>query len=143
MITDAYTVQFLLEGTLAQSPSIVWRELTSEALGFGTRVGDVEISLTEIHARPAIRIGLCLRCGVQEYSLYEPLSVGWFGKTYASDAEADLAERLKRLLHAASQQCAQRHARQYEHPEELRERLYQRVLFGQPTESAPSELVRE
>ena len=134
MITDAYTVQFLAEGTLAQQPSIIWRELETEAVGFKTQVAGVEISITEIHARPATRIGLCFRSGAEEFSLYEPIPVGWFGKTYASQSDADLAAELKKLLRAALQQCTQRVAREHEHPEEIRERLYQKLLFGQPAE---------
>ena len=117
MISDAYTVQFLLNGTMAATPTVVWSELANEALGFRAHVGAVEISIMEIHTRPAVRIGLTLCAGVEQFSLYTPLP----------DRE---------LLHAAANQCAQRQARAHQHPEELRERLYRRLLFGHSAEAA-------
>jgi hypothetical protein len=142
MITNAYTIQFLVEGTLAVPPSIVWRELANEAAGFAAHVCGVEITLTQIHTRPALRTRLSFRCGVEEFSLYAPVPVGWFGRKYASPDDADLAERLRVLLDAVARQCSERQAQAYAHPEEVRERIYKKLLFGQLAEAGPRELVK-
>jgi len=41
-------------------------------------------------------------------------------------------------LHAAAHQCAQRNARAYEHPEQIREQIYRKLLFEQPAKSLES-----
>ena len=142
MISDAYTVQFLLNGTVAATPTVVWSELANEALGFRTQVGGVEISITEIHTRPAVRISLTLTAGVEHFSIYTPLPDGWLCGRYSRPEDANLVERLKGLLHAAANQCTQRQARAHEHPEELRERLYRQLLFGPSAEVAREEFVK-
>lgn len=142
MISDAYTVQFLLDGTLAATPTVLWSELVNEALGFRAQVGSVEISIMEIHTRPAVRIGLTLSAGVEQFSLYTPLPDGWLGDRYSRPEEADLAGRLRGLLQAAASQFSQRQARDQEHPEELRERLYRQLLFGPSVEITREEFVK-
>ena len=119
-------------------PSIVWRELANEALAFTASVGAVDVTIAAFHTRPAVRTGLTFRSGVEEFALYSPIPVGWFGKKYASQDDADLAERLQGLLQAAAHQCAQRNAQAYEHPEKIREQMYQKLLFEQPAKTLES-----
>ncbi len=140
MITDAYTIQFLLEGTLAKPPSIVWRELANEALGFCSQVGAVEITISQIHARTAIQTGLTFRSGVEKFSLYAPVPVGRFGKKFSSPEDADLARRIDTLLSAVARQCSDRQEDAYAYPEKVRERIYRELLFGQLVEVSPQEL---
>jgi hypothetical protein len=142
MITDAYTIQFLLESTLALPPSIDWREVANESLSFAATVGVVAITITEIHTRAGVRTELNLRSDGEEFSLYAPIPVGWFGKRFASPGDKDLADRLKELLSAAAQQCADRREQARAHPDDLRERMYRKLLFGQFAEAGRQELVK-
>ena len=130
MVSDTYTVRFLLQATESMPPRVNWREGSSG--GYGTRVDNVDILLEEIHTRHSVRLGLRFRHQDDEMWLYSPLPVGWLGREYGSEAERDLADLMNDLLRAASAQCARRMTYDFEHPEEVRERIYQQLLFGQP-----------
>jgi hypothetical protein len=130
MVSDTYTVRFLLQATQSAPPRVRWRESSSG--GLQARVDGVEILLTEIHFRTAPRLGLRFRYRDDEFWLYSPQPVGWFGREFASEAERDLAELLTELFRAAAAQCARKMNYDFEHPEEVRERIYQQLLFGQP-----------
>ncbi len=131
MVSDTYTIRFLLQATEATPARVTWREGVSG--GFVTRVDGVDILVEEIHTRPAVRLGLRLRYRDDELWLYSPLPVGWLGREYTSDNDRELADLMSDLLRAASTQCARRMNYDFEHPEEVRERIYQQLLFGQPT----------
>jgi hypothetical protein len=81
MITDAYTVQFLLEGTLASPPRVVWRESGS---ALAAQAGGVAVGLCQNHDRAGSRLSLSLRRGEDTFSLHQPLNFGWISKRYAS-----------------------------------------------------------
>jgi hypothetical protein len=130
MVSDTYTVRYLLQATEATPPRVVWHE--SGGGGLTARVDGVEILLTEIHTRPAIRLGLRFRCREDELWLYSPLPVGWLGHEYATELDRNLADLLHDLFRAAFAQCARKAAYDFEHPEEVRQRIYQQLLFGQP-----------
>jgi hypothetical protein len=129
MVSDTYTVRYLLQATEAMPAQVVWREHTG---GLASHHDGVDLLLTELHTRLGVRVGLRFRYRDDELWLYSPLPVGWLGREYASEAERDLAELLNTLLHSASIQCARKMNYDYEHPEEVRERIYQQLLFGQP-----------
>lgn len=131
MITDAYTVQYLLEGTLANPPRVVWRESPAEGAGLTARAGGVEVKLSETHSRSATRLSMRFRRGDDTFSLHEPVDTGWFRNGYASADEEALAQLFKRLWRAAIAQSEARSERGAQHPEEIRNRLYQQLLFEQ------------
>ena len=129
MVSDTYTVRYILQATEATPAQVVWRE---HASGFAASMDGVDLLLTEMHTRLGIRIGLRFRHREDELWVYSPLPAGWLGRDYASETERDLAELLQDLLRTASLQCTRRLNYDYEHPEEVRERIYQQLLFGQP-----------
>lgn len=122
MITDAYTVQFLLEGTLANPPRVVWSE--SARTGLAANAGGVAVDLARHHDRTGARISLRLRHGADSVSVHEPLNLGWLRKRYHSEDDERLAGLLTHLWSAA---VAQRDALPM--PAEARDRLYRRLLF--------------
>jgi hypothetical protein len=119
MITDAYTVQFLLEGTLANPPRVVWRE---SAPGLTAQTGGVSVDLSETCERAGARISVQFRKGEDVFALHEPLNQGWLSKRYATPDDEHLASLLGRLWQAASIQ-----ARRAEAPDEIRARLYRQM----------------
>lgn len=121
VITDAYTVQFLLEGTLANPPRVTWRE---SGASLTTLAGGVSVGLWQNHDRAGTRVSLSLRRGAETFSLHEPLNRGWLTKHYPSPDDerlAGLMADLWRAAHAQSQQAPG--------PEEVRDRLYRQLLF--------------
>jgi hypothetical protein len=126
MITDAYTVQFLLEGTLANPPRVVWREAVGTS-GFEARSGGVAVGLSETHERSGTRISMRLRRGDDVFSLHEPANQGWLRKGYTSPDDEELAGLLGRLWRAASEQNAAEQG--CANMDEARTRLYRQLLF--------------
>ncbi len=122
MITDAYTVQFLLEGTVASPPRVVWRE--SAGAGLAAHAGEVDMDLTQNHDRTGTRIRLSLRQGADTFSLHEPLNRGWLNRRYATEDEELLAVLMTKLWRAASAQLGVP-----AEPEAARDRLYRQLLF--------------
>lgn len=122
MISDAYTIQFLLEGTRANPPSVVWRE--SPGSGLAAKAGRVAVDLAKHTERAGTRVSLNFSHGDDTYSLHEPLNRGWLTRSYTSPDEEHLAGLLRDLWKAASDQRA--HAAG---PEAIRERLYRQLLF--------------
>jgi hypothetical protein len=130
MISDAYTLQFLLEGTVASPPRIVWQDASREAPGLVAQMGGVAVEMREIYDRSGPRIRVRFRSGDDLLSLDEPRNQGWLRKRYASEDDERLASLLSSLWHAAAQQTA--HGRTIANgPEEVRARLYRQLLFEQ------------
>ena len=129
-ISDTYAVRYLLEGTQSGNPHILWREQVDDGSGYETQVGDVEIQLQHYHCRTGSHLMLRFRNQMDEFYLREPSSVGWLGRRkYSSEDERSLAEMLQRLMSMVAQQINSRRERAIEHPEQVRERLYRRMLF--------------
>lgn len=124
MITDAYTVQYLLEGTLANPPRVIWND--SARAGLATIAGDVSVDLTQHQDRSGTRISLRLYQGGDTFSLHEPRNQGWVKKRYASEDDERLAGLLNDLWGAAAAQ-----GRRPQATEDIRDRLYRRLLFEQ------------
>ena len=130
MISDAYTLQFLLEGTLASPPRIVWQDASREAPGLVTQMGGVAVEMREIYERSGARIRVRFRSGDDLFSLHEPQNQGWLRKRYGSEDEERLAMLLSSLWRAAAEQTARGRAVS-NGPEEVRARLYRQLLFEQ------------
>jgi hypothetical protein len=128
MVSDSYTLRYLLQATRDVPERIVWRE--QKAGDLVTDVDGVEVLLTEVSSRAGIRVGLRFRCGNDEFWLYSPLPFGWSRRRYTSVEEQDLAELLQELFQAARAQCARKKHYDTEHGEEIRERVYRQLLFG-------------
>ncbi len=132
-ISDTYAVQYLLEGTQSGNPHILWQEQVDGGGGYVTQVGDVEIQLQHYQSRTGRHLTLRFQSHMDEFYLHEPSSVGWLGRRkYSSEDERSLAEMLQRLMLMAEQQINSRRETAIQNPEQVRERLYRRLLFEQP-----------
>jgi hypothetical protein len=128
MISDAYTLQFLLEGTLASPPRIVWQDASREGPGLVTQMGGVAVELRETYERSGRRISVRFRYGADVFSLHEPQNQGWIRKRYASESDEQLAKLLSELWCAAAEQCSSERPVE-KGPELVRARLYRQLLF--------------
>ena len=131
-ISDAYAVQYLLEGTQSGNAHILWREHVDDVGGYVTQVGNVEIQLSHFHSRTGEHVTLRFRSQMDEFYLHEPSSVGWLGRRKYSEDERSLAEMLQRLMRMAEQQINSRRELTIQNSERVRERLYRQLLFEQP-----------
>ena len=130
MISDAYTLQYLLEGTLARPPRIVWQDASNEAPGLVAQMGGVAVEMREIFERSGPRIRVRFRSGDDLFSLHEPQNQGWLRKRYATEDDERLATLLTSLWRAAAEQTSRERSVQ-NGPEEVRARLYRQLLFEQ------------
>ncbi len=131
MISDTYTLQFLLEGTLASPPRIIWQDASREVPGLVAQMGGVAVELREIFERSGSRIRVRFRSGDDLFSLHEPQNQGWLRKRYASEDDEQLAELLNNLWRAAAEQTGRGRVTVTNGPEEVRARLYRQLLFEQ------------
>ncbi|MEO5922888.1 MAG: hypothetical protein ABIR70_03580 [Bryobacteraceae bacterium] len=129
MISDAYTLQFLLEGTIARPPRIVWQDTSREAPGLVAQMGGVAVEIREIYERSGSRIRVRFRSGGDVFTLHEPQNQGWLRKRYASIDDEQLATLLNSLWRAAAEQTGRERAAVTNGPDEVRARLYQQLLF--------------
>ena len=132
-ISDLYAVQCILDGTQSEDPRILWKEQISDGNGYITQIGDVEFHLQQCHSRSGSRLVLNIMDSQDEFCLHEPIAIGWFGRKYGSENERCLAELLQKLMRAVSVQCNNRRERAIYHPEQVKERLYRRLLFEPAT----------
>jgi hypothetical protein len=130
MISDAYTLQFLLEGTLASPARIIWQDASREGPGLVAQMGGVAVEMREIYERSGPRIRVRFRSGDDLFSVHEPQNQGWIRKRYASEDDERLATLLSGLWRAAAEQTS-RGRSVANGPEEVRARLYRQLLFEQ------------
>jgi len=135
-VSNTYVVRHLLQETLRPDGGIVWHERPMEQAGYTTCAGDLRIELERVYCRAGSRLLLRFRCDNDDFSLLEPEGHGWFGRRYHSEDDATLAELMRTLMRAAGRQCHQRRVKSLENPNDVRERVYQNLLFGFHTKSS-------
>lgn len=134
-ISDVYVVQCLLQGTLRTSNQIEWSEEEGEQAAFSSLMGGVRVELSRVHTTVGSRLVVCFAHEGHQVSIDEPAFQGFFRglkATYSNEADQELAGLLRRLAGAVERQCAQRKLYSMEHREEVRERIYRRLLFEHP-----------
>ena len=131
-ISDAYIIQYLLDGTLAVPPEIHWRERDAEHVGYVAQLEDVDVILEPIYSRAGSRMHLRFCYGGEEFGISEPAGGGWLGRRFSTEDERHLVRLFRGLIKAAVSQCTIRRQRFEQNQEEIRERISHRVLFGEP-----------
>lgn len=116
-ISDAYVVQYLLEGASAVPLRIVWQE--GESAGYVATIGDVRVELLSGQSPAGLRSVLRFVWACDEFCIEDPQSGGFLSRRYADEGDRSLADLWCRL-------------NAYEKRDEIRERIYHRLLFGQP-----------
>ena len=131
-ISNAYIVQYLLDGTSEVPAQIHWREKDAEQVGYVALVEDVDVILEPFYSRAGSRFVLRFRHDGDEFSIAEPAGGGWLGRKFSSEDERHLVRLFRGLIAAVVSQCALRRQRAEQNQDEIRERISRRLLFGQP-----------
>jgi hypothetical protein len=131
-ISDAYIVQYLLDGTSQVPAEIQWCEKDAEQLGYVALVEGVDVILEPFYSRAGSRLGLRFRQDGDEFSISEPPVGGWLGRKFSSEDERELSRLFRGLANAVSAQCALRRQQTERNQGQIRERICRGLLFGQP-----------
>lgn len=140
--SDAYIVQYLLDGTSETPPEIHWREKDAEQSGFVASVENVEVILEPVYSRAGSRLLLRFCHDGEEFNIFEPARRGWLGRKLSREEdERDLAKLFNDLTCAVASQCAGRRLRAAENQEQIRERISSRLLFGESATAPRSAVI--
>lgn len=139
-ISDAYIMQYLLDGTSELPPQIHWREKDEEQIGYVARVEDVDVILEPVYSRAGSRMILRFRHEGEEFRIGEPAGKGWLGRKFSSEDERDLVRLFRGLAKAAASQCAMRRQHAEEDQEAIRARISHRLLFAESRETSTGPL---
>jgi hypothetical protein len=134
-ISDAYIIQYLLDGTLAVPAEIHWREKDAEQFGYVTQLEGVDVILEPVYSRAGSRLILRFCHDGEEFGISEPAGRGWLGCKFSTEDERHLVRLFRGLTEAVVSQCATRRQWAEQNQEEIRERISHRVLFGEPREA--------
>lgn len=131
-ISDAYIIQYLLDGTVAVPAEIHWRETDAKHVGYVAQLEGVDVILEPIYSRAGSRQVLRFCHDNEDFCISEPAGGGWLGRKFATEDERHLVNLFRGLIQAVVSQCTIRRQRAEQNQDEIRERISHRVLFGQP-----------
>jgi hypothetical protein len=131
-ISDAYVVQYLLQGTRPGNGQIQWQERDDD--GYTATVNGIRLELDSVPARSGARLFLTLTCGREKVGVAEPLNTGIFREKYQDEDQRRLAHLLRDLARAAARQCAARHTESVENASVIREAIFRRLLGAHTAE---------
>ena len=131
-ISDAYIVQYLVDGTSEVPTQIHWCDNDGEQVGYKALVEDVDVFLEPVYSRAGSRLVLKFRHDGEEFRIMEPAGGGWLGRKFSSEDERELVKLFRELNSAIISQCVTRRQRAEQNQEEIRERIGRQLLFGQP-----------
>jgi len=130
-ISDAYIIQYLVDGTREVPETLCWREKSPEQTGYAVLVEGVEVILESEYSRAGAHLTLRFRHNDDEFRICEPAAGGWLGRKFATEDERNLVKLFHELVAAVTAQCAQRRVRAERNLELIREQISRRMLFGQ------------
>jgi hypothetical protein len=140
-ISDAYIVQYLLDGTSEVPAQIHWYEKDAQQFGYVALVEDVAVTLEPVYSRTGSRLVVRFRHDGEEFRVSEPAAGGWLGRKFSTEDERGLVRLFRALNAAVVSQCAIRRQRSEENQDETRERIGRRLLFGEPREVPKGALI--
>jgi hypothetical protein len=140
-ISDAYIIQYLLDGTSEVPAQIHWCEKDSDQFGYVAQLESVDVILEPIYSRAGSRLVLRFSHDGEEFSVSEPAGGGWLGRKFSTEDERHLVRLFRELINAVVSQCTIRHQWAEQNQEEIRERISHRLLFGEPQETASRVLI--
>ena len=130
-ISDAYIIQYLVDGTREVPETICWREKSAEQMGYAALVEGVDVSLETEYSRAGSHMVLRFRHNEDEFRISEPAAGGWLGRKFATEDERHLVKLFRELIVAVTAQCSHRRLRAERNRELIREQISRRMLFGQ------------
>ncbi len=135
-ISDAYIVQYLLDGTSEVPAQIHWCEKDADQAGYVAHLEGVDVILEPVYSRTGSRLVLRFIHDGEDFSISEPAGRGWLGRKFSTEDERHLIRLFRGLIQAVVSQCTIRRQRAEENQEEIRERISHRLLFGEPREAS-------
>ena len=135
-ISDAYIIQYLVDGTREAPETICWREKSTEQMGYAALVEGVEVILEPEYSRAGSHLILRLRLGDNEFRICEPTGGGWLGRRFSTEDERHMVKLFRELITGIVSQCNQRRLRAERNREQIREQISRRLLFGQELSDA-------
>ncbi len=132
VISDTYVVGYLLQGTMPGRGHIVWHE--NEAGGYATKVGGVYLELNRTQSSTGSRLYVALSDAPDRVYIEEPQSIGSFSLKYENEDEMRLAELIRKLHSTVQKQCISRRMQAWERKDEIKEKIYRRLVFGESCE---------
>ena len=129
-ISDAYIVQFLLDGTSDVSSEIHWHEKDTDQIGYVAQVGDVDVILEPVYSRAGSQLVLRFRHDGEEFRIHAPNFSGWLGRKFSAEDERVLTGLFRELVADVASQCASRRQRAEQNQGKIRDRIGRRLLFG-------------
>lgn|GEM_PF-4693121 len=132
-ISDAYIVQYLLDGTARVPAQITWTQRNAEHAAFLACVEDVDVIFEPIYSRTSSRLVLRFQHAGEQFSICEPARRGWLGRKFWTEDERRLALLFRELAAAISSQCTARRHHSESHQDEIRDRIGRQLLFGRAT----------
>ena len=135
-ISDAYIIQYLLDGTSEIPAEIHWCEKDSEQIGYVAQLAGVDVILEPVYSRAGSRLVVKFRHDGEEFDISEPTGGGWLGRKFSSEDERHLVRLFRGLIKAVVSQCSIRRQRAEQNHEGIRERISHRLLFGEPQETS-------
>ena len=135
-ISDAYIIQYLLDGTSETPVEIHWCEKEAEHAGYVAQLEGVDVILEPVYSRGGSRLTLRFRHDGEEFSISEPTGGGWLGSKFSSEDERHMVRLFRGLMKAVISQCKIRRQRAEQNQEEIRERISHRMLFGESQEAS-------
>ena len=135
-ISDAYIIQYLLDGTSEIPAEIHWCEKDSEQIGYVAQLAGVDVILEPVYSRAGSRLVVKFRHDGEEFDISEPTGGGWLGRKFSSEDERHLVRLFRGLIKAVVSQCSIRRQRAEQNQEGIRERISHRLLFGEPQETS-------
>ena len=97
-ISDAYIIQYLLDGTSEVPAQIHWREKDPEQAGYVARLEGVDVILEPVYSRAGSRLTLRFRQAGEEFTISEPAGGGWLGRKFSSEDERHLGRLFRGLI---------------------------------------------
>ena len=85
-ISDAYIIQYLVDGTRQVPETICWREKSAEQTGYTVLVEGIEVILESEYSRAGAHLTLRFRHD-DEFRISEPAAGGWLGRKCAMEDE--------------------------------------------------------
>jgi hypothetical protein len=127
-ITDLYLVQYLLDATCGLSEPLQWS--ADEAGAYLALVHGVRLMLGHSHTIGWTGLYLSLTRGEEVVYVEEPRFQGLFGRKYRDEDDRRLAESIRALASAVTEQCRARRLKAWTQRDSNRQSIYQLVVFG-------------
>src|SRR5207244_1962174 len=96
-ISDAYIIQYLVDGTREVPETICWRERSAEQAGYAALVEGVEVILEPVYSRAGSHLMLKFRDHDDEFSICEPPGGGWLGRKFSTEDERHIVKLFREL----------------------------------------------